>query len=318
MPALIDRTGEIRTNKYGIEMRIVEYNSSKRIVVEFADGSRLRTKYCDFVAGTARINKRKSRKTFDRVGETSPNIHGTIMEILEYEATDDILVEFQDNYKYKLKTNYRHFLAGCVQNPYDKTVHGVGFLGEGNYTSRVGKEKLNKNYSVWASMMMRCYDPKYHAKEPSYIGCTVCENWHNFQNFAIWYEHNFYQINGSKMQLDKDLLIKGNKIYSPETCVFVPQKINLLLTSKISRYLDTPVGVSFNKKRRKFQPQCRDINGKARYLGRFDTVEKAFDVYKREKEKVLREVAERYKNDIPEKLYNALKNYKIEIGDRYE
>lgn len=315
MPVLIDRTGETRKNKYGNEMKIIEYDNNKRIIVEFDDGSRLRTKYSDFVAGTARINKRKGRKKLGRIGEIGTNIHGTKMKILEYENTDDILVEFQDKNRYKIKTNYKHFLSGCVQNPYDRTVHGVGFLGEGKYLSRVGKEKLNKDYSVWASMIQRCYDPKYHAKEPSYIGCTVCEDWHNFQNFAKWHEENFYQIKNCKIQLDKDILYKNNKIYSPGTCIFVPQKINLLFISKESRFFNTPVGVTYDKQRKKFKPQCWDISGKMKYLGRFDTPEEAFAVYKREKEKTVKEVAYIYKNEIPVKLYDALINYKIEIGD---
>ena len=96
---------------------------------------------------------------------------------------------------------------------------GVGVTGQGEYSHLVRKinGKHTKVYSVWHDMLGRCYNKKYQEKKPTYIGCTVCEEWHNFQNFAKWYEENYYEVNNEEMALDKDILIKGNKIYSPQT-----------------------------------------------------------------------------------------------------
>ena len=156
-------------------------------------------------------------KKTDRIGEDSCNTFGTLMRIVEYKDTHNIVVEFQDKYKTKVHTEYANFKKGNVKNPYDKTIYGVGYLGEGKYKSRVNK-KLTRAYETWKHMLQRCYDPYYINKYPTYIDVFVCELWHNFQNFAKWYEENVYNCNGEEMHLDKDILIKGNKIYSPETC----------------------------------------------------------------------------------------------------
>lgn len=102
-------------------------------------------------------------------------------------------------------------------------------IGEGNY--KVSDNTIvNLNYSTWLSMLKRCYNIEFQFKHSSYIGCSVHEDWHNFQNFAKWYDENYYSIGNERIALDKDILVKGNKIYSPETCIFVPHNINNLFT----------------------------------------------------------------------------------------
>ena len=110
-------------------------------------------------------------------------------------------------------------------------IYGIGFIGVGNYKSR-NKTGHTKAYNAWAAMLQRCYDSKLHLRNPTYKECSVIEEWYNFQNFAGWFEKNY--IDG--YQLDKDLLIKGNKIYSPETCCFVPKEINLILGKPTLNY----------------------------------------------------------------------------------
>lgn len=113
------------------------------------------------------------------------------------------------------------------------------------------------------------------------------------------------------MHLDKDILIKGNKIYSPNTCIFVPQKINSLFTKRNSVRGEYPIGVTYSKKNHKFEPQ---VQGRG-WLGYYDTPEESFEVYKKNKEKRIKEIADEYKNKIPIKLYDALYDYKVEITD---
>lgn len=108
---------------------------------------------------------------------------------------------------------------------YTPSVHGVGYMGEGKYKS------TSKAYKTWKHMLTRCYDPKYHATRPTYKGCSVCTEWHNFQVFAKWFEDNY--IEG--YHLDKDSITKGNKEYSPSNCVFLSQAENTI-TSHAKTY----------------------------------------------------------------------------------
>ena len=162
-------------------------------------------------------------------------------------------------------------------------------------------------------MLKRCYDPYYLNKRPTYRDCVVCKEWHNFQNFAKWYEENYYEVSGERMELDKDILIKNCKIYSPQTCIFVPNKINILF-AKGDTKKTLPTGVFPNKSR--FQARCRiydyeDNKSKDIYLGNFATPEEAFLIYKNFKEIHIKEIADMYKKIIPIKLYEAMYKYKI-------
>jgi hypothetical protein len=163
-------------------------------------------------------------------------------------------------------------------------------------------------------MIHRSYSDKLQIKQPAYKGCTVAEEWHNFQTFAKWFDENYYEVEGERMELDKDILVKGNKHYSPETCVFVPKTLNTLLIKASVRRGLLPIGVSKNNG--KYQANCYNTSvGKLEYLGRFDNPEDAFLVYKEYKEQNIKKVAEDYKSRIPEILYSALVNYKVEITD---
>ena len=142
----------------------------------------------------------------------------------------------------------------------------------------------------------------------------MCEEWHNFQNFARWVEENIYFIDRDKINLDKDILQKGNKIYSPDTCIFVPQKINTLFCKANKIRGKYPVGVSYSKINEKFQSKISKRN-KTIHLGFFNTSEEAFYAYKKEKERYIKEVADDYKPYIPQKLYEAMYRYEIEITD---
>lgn len=175
--------------------------------------------------------------------------------------------------------------------------------------------KRTNQYSSWYDMMRRCYDLKRMQSFPTYKNCTVVEQWHNFQNFAKWHNENYYEVEGQTMSLDKDILIRGNKIYSPETCVFVPQNINALFTKHDAKRGLYPIGVSFHKGIGKFTARCANGNGKNVNLGVFLTPESAFNVYKKYKENLIKEIADKFKNQIPQKLYDALYKYEVCITD---
>lgn len=211
----------------------------------------------------------------------------------------------------KEHVQYNTFINGEIKCPYEKRAFNIGYLGEGKYkTTKNGKK--TKYYEVWYGMLQRAYDPKYIQKHPTYKGCRVHESWHNFQTFSEWFEKNYYEIKGQRMAIDKDILYKGNKIYSKETCIFVPHLINTLFIKCDTSRGDLPVGVArINKK---YMAEC-NVDKKMKYLGCYDTPEQAFQAYKNFKEKYIKDVAEEYKDQMPTKLYNAMIQYKIEIDD---
>ena len=134
-------------------------------------------------------------------------------------------VEFEDGVILKNR-NYNSFRQKSLKHPYDKNTYGVGYIGE-EYYGRT-KEDI-RCYKTWQSMLERCYSEKHLKKRPTYKDCYVCDEWLCYSNFKKWYDNNYYEIKDERMCLDKDILIKGNKVYSPNTCVFVPNKINMLV-----------------------------------------------------------------------------------------
>lgn len=238
------------------------------------------------------------------------NKFGSKMILLEYRKYDDCDVLFED-YNFIVKnTRYDHFKDKSLKCPFEARIFNKGFMGHGKYSYK--SHRLI--YSVWCHMLERCYDDKYKEKYPTYKDCKVCEEWLNFQNFAKWYEENYYEIPNEKMCLDKDILIKGNIVYSPETCLIVPNNINVLFTKSNKIRGDCPLGVSYRKDSNKFKACC-NIKGKRINLGSFSTKEEAFKHYKIAKEKAIKEIADKYKNQIPKKLYDAMYNYEVEITD---
>lgn len=247
----------------------------------------------------------------NRLYEENFNNVGSLMKIIEYNSSSDIMILFPQ-YNWTCKNKYSHFKDGSIKCPYEPRYYNKGYIGEGKYNIKNDK----KIFIIWTDMMKRCYDKNLHLKEGTYKDCEVCKEWHNFQNFVKWYEENYYIIDKEIMALDKDILIKGNKIYSPNTCIFVPKRINNLFTKRDKDRGVYPIGVSYEKSRNKLLVQCNDGN-RVKKLGRFNInqVEEAFQCYKQFKEKVIKQVADEYKDRIPQNLYDAMYRYKVEITD---
>lgn len=171
-------------------------------------------------------------------------------------------------------------------------------------------------YHFWRRFIERCHKDSYKSKHPTYSKCSFHKDWLIFSNFKHWFEspENGY-IKG--YHLDKDILVKGNKVYSPDTCCFVPQEINKLFTTRISCRGTLPIGVTKNNGRGKPYIATMTKNQKANRLGTFNTPLEAFNAYKTAKEKYIKELAEKYfqEGKITEKVYNALMKYEVEITD---
>lgn len=253
----------------------------------------------------------KNNLTKERIGISGKNNFGSIMKIVEYTTCKNIYVKFEDGTI--IQSTYGHFIKGEVSNPYDKTVYGIGFIGEGEYKTSMNS-KHTPQYNFWFNMLRRCYDEKMQEKSPTYKGVTVCEEWFCFNTFAKWFDDNYYEVNGEQMNLDKDILFKGNKVYSPETCVFVPKAINMLFVKSDLKRGGLPIGVCFDKRRKKYRGTFGTRKGK-RIEKLHDTQEDAFQFYKLHKENYIKQVADEYKDKIPTKLYDAMVNYIVEITD---
>lgn len=186
--------------------------------------------------------------------------------------------------------------------------YGVGTNSGGKYKASING-KRTKPYRTWQNMLRRAYCPKYHASRPTYIGCSVTEEWLEYQEFAKWFEHHEYSDYG--YQLDKDLLIPDNKIYAPDRCAFVPQQLNTLLTDRGNARGQYRQGVSFHKGTNKFRAGI-SINGKLKNLGRFDTEIDAYLAYKKAKEQYVKDMANHRRDDIADEVYHALMSWELE------
>ena len=239
------------------------------------------------------------------------------MMIETYRQWNDIDIYFPE-YNCTVKhIEYSQFKKGQVKCPYEPRVYNIGYFGEGPYKAG-SPGNMTKEYDTWHSMMSRCYDTKLHIKYSAYKDCSVCDEWLNFQKYGKWFSKNYYEIPGEKMCLDKDILIKGNKIYSPNTCVFVPEKINILFTKHDTKRGNYPIGVIWHERDKVFEARCNiqeDGAIKRKYLGRFNNAEEAFSIYKRVKEQHIKDIADLYKESIPEALYKALYEYEVEWTD---
>ena len=256
-------------------------------------------------------------KVIDRIGEEKVNKFGSKMIIKEYRKYSDIDVYFPE-YDWTFKyTRYDHFKNGTIKCPYEPRICGIGYLGEGKYKAKENGKNTDE-YKIYYDMLRRCYDPKFHERNPAYKGCKVEDYLLNFQNMGKWIDENYYEIPGETMCLDKDILCKGNKIYSRDTCIFVPQRINTLFTKCDKSRGNNPIGVD-QLPSGNYKVHCNDGYGKTVSLGTYKTKEEAFQVYKQYKEKVIKEVIDSYKGVIPEPYYSRLKtamyNYEVEIDD---
>lgn len=172
-----------------------------------------------------------------------------------------------------------------------------------------GYNKRCDCYSHWSNMLRRCYDDDILEKRPYYKGCKVCDEWHTYSNFKKWFD-----VHGVKgWHLDKDVLSKGNRLYSPNTCCFVPPQINSLLVNRRNFRGKYKIGVHKSKNGR-FLAFC-SVDSKEVKIGVFDTEIQAFDAYKNFKEKNIKRVADKWKDQLEPKVYEALYKYKVEIDD---
>lgn len=176
-------------------------------------------------------------------------------------------------------------------------------------------KEYKRQLEVWTSMLKRCYNENCE-RHTWYENCTVAEEWHCFANFLKWYNEHYYELPDGMgdLDLDKDMKSHNNKVYGPDTCLLIPAAINRRIYHRITSSSDLPLGVTYDKKTGKYKARGR-IDKKDVCFGKYDTIEEAFQRVKLEKENEIRKAAELYRPYMPQEVYDAVINYKVEITD---
>ena len=246
--------------------------------------------------GEKKLNKFKNK----RVGEIGINHQNFLMTIIEYNSYRDVVVEFHDKYNTRKHDEYFDFKKGHIENP---SVHCLydHFIA---YKEDVKNNRLA--FEKYRAMLDRCYG-KQEGNNIVYKDCKVSKEWRKFENFIEWFNENYYQIDNMSMDLDKDIFGDG-KLYSPNTCVFIPHKLNSQFARRKNNNKDLPLGVTIHKRG----------NGNICYRvcilpknQLYENIEEASNAYQSYIKQQYKDFAEKYKNIIPQKLYDALINFKF-------
>ena len=231
-----------------------------------------------------------------RIGETVTTNEGYIAECVDGGVKKGhVLVKIRD---YLCEVQYFNFTRGTIKYPYHPSVFGKGMYGVGIYKGKTHK----KMYATWQSMLRRSYSHIYHKRQPTYKDVSVCEEWLDFQTFGKWFEENYVE----GYALDKDLLVKGNKVYAPITCVFIPQRLNNFLTNIQSTSIKGFIGAKFHKRNKKWNSSI-NVNNKTRHLGTFDTKEEASKAYKVARAEQAELLKLKYKDVLPQDILDKIK-----------
>lgn len=231
--------------------------------------------------------------------------------VVNYVNKNNVTVEFYEP-RCVITCRLAELRKGRVKNPKYPLVYGIACVGQGRYSAKTDY----RAYKIWSDMVCRCYNKKKAKDRPTYKDVEVCKEWLDFQNFAKWcYEQKGFTStdnSGKVFAIDKDILVKGNKIYSPETCCFVPREINNLLLSRQNHRGEQALGVHKAYNSLKYTSAV-SVGDRGKYLGSFDTEFEAFQAYKDAKESYIKELAEKWKGKIDDKVYQSLINYEVKF-----
>ena len=247
----------------------------------------------------------------DCVGKVCKSKSSGDFKVLKYNDSANVVIQF-------LKTGYETLARlgdiknGYVKDPYVPSVCGVGITGA-KYPIRVSGVQT-KEYVLWCDMLRRCYSEPFKVKRPTYEGCEASNKFKSYEYFYEWC-HKQIGFGNEDWHLDKDLLIKGNKVYSESTCIFIPSEINLVLVKGTALRGKCLIGVCWSNTKKAFIAKVKKNKGKQEHLGYFNTELEAFNAYKTAKENYIKELAEKWKSQIDPRAYNALMNYEVNIDD---
>ena len=247
----------------------------------------------------------------DCVGKICKSNLSGDFKIVKYNNKKNVEIQFSKT-GYETTVELGNIKKGEVKDLYSPSVHGVGILGT-KYPPSINGVRT-KEYTLWCSMLQRCYSDVLKKRCPTYEGCEVSDKFLYYEYFYEWC-HKQVGFGNVGFELDKDLLVRGNKVYSESTCVFLPPEINSLLVKCTASRGDHLIGVYWNKTNKAFRATVSKNKGKREHLGYFNTELEAFNAYKKAKESFVKEQADKWKGKIDDRAYEALMNYEVEITD---
>ena len=236
---------------------------------------------------------------------------GCEFKIVEYRNAKEVLIKFLDKFGAEFVVEAAQIKRKNIVNPYQPTVLGVGWVGQGSYKTRDSQNSMSKSYQHWFAMLNRCYGDGCNGVSS---GAYVCDEWLDFQVFAEWItQQDGYENTG--WVLDKDLLVKGNKLYSPSTCALIPREVNNFTNKRQSLRGEFPIGVSFVKSKGKYVAQGNFTGFRKKHIGTFDTPAEAFSAYKKCKEDHAKFLAKEFAEVLDHRVIKALTEYEVDIND---
>ena len=247
----------------------------------------------------------------DCVGKMCKSLNSGDFKIVKYNDAHNVEIRFLKT-GFEMTVELGNIRKGEVKDPHSPSVRGVGIIGA-KYPSKINGVHT-KEYGLWRRMLSRCYDDAFKKKQPTYIGCEVSDKFKSYEYFYEWCNEQI-GFDNKDWQLDKDLLIKGNKVYSESTCVFIPREINQILVKREASRGVHLIGVHWCNASKAFVAMVSKNKGKQEYLGCFKTEIEAFNAYKEAKEAFVKEQANKWKSQIDERAYEALMSYTVEITD---
>ena len=256
--------------------------------------------------------ERLALKKAEYEGKIYPtNSYGDVV-VLEYSNVRDVTIKFLNTGNVR-KTATSELKKGEIRDNEAFPVYVVGIMDVPNELRR--GQPNPREYSIWNGIRQRCYNENNRDKLMSYKDVEMSENFKIYSYFKEWC-HKQIGFNEEGWQLDKDILSKGVKLYSEDTCCFVPAEITTLILKADRIRGNYPMGESphTSKVHKRFSARVSK-NGKYKRFGSYLTPEEAFVVYKREKEKHIKEVANKWKDQIDPRVYEALMNWEVSIDD---
>lgn len=235
--------------------------------------------------------------------------YGDIL-VLRYVSSKGVLIKFMNTGN----TKYAHISAIRKMEVRDTEAFPVYKVGIMDIPNELKKDAPTpKEYSLWNGMKSRCYNENIRHLLPTYSEVTMSENFKKYSYFKDWCSKQV-GFDQEGFHLDKDLLSLDSKIYSENTCCFIPSEINCAVTNNKSVRGKFPQGVIYNCTKTRYRARIQR-GDKWESLGTYDTPEEAFYAYKPVKEAHIKSLAEKWKDRIDPRVYNVLINWEVNIDD---
>lgn len=244
-----------------------------------------------------------------KAGDEGTTNTGSDYTVIEYLGNCRYLIEFQDEFKYRMPARANRLKEGKIQNPYLRSFKNLGFIGAGSHKASGDSKPA---YKKWQDMWARVGSDNPDLS--AYADCTISEEWQNFQTFADFYYACRY--NEDEWELDKDILVPHNRVYGVEFCVFVPKEINLFIQFNRTKSSALPTGVREAPQPNTWTTSIK-VDGKSKHLGTFYSIESAYFAYKLAKEKEAVRIARKWESYVDPRVTESLLNFKVDAYSRY-